>query len=148
MTNAETKILGDNNVKGYQRFVLSIGILLILIFTIFFVVNWNFYYLLATVIIALFIAVLLILYSKVYAIEYDKSHFYMSNMFSKDKKENSSFAKIRHVKIMPFLYVACFKDKRYYFLVSSQEYYKNLFKSNKQYALELSEDIKEFISQL
>jgi hypothetical protein len=47
---------------------------------------------------------------------------------------------------MPFLYVACFKDKKYYFLVNSHEYYKNLFKSKKKYALELTKVIKEFIS--
>ena len=146
MIKAEARILGDNKIIGYQRFVLIIGILLFLIFSIVSFVSWNLYYFTATVIIALFFTVLLTVYSKVYTIEYDKSYFYLSNMFGKQEKKNSSFTEIRHIKTMPFLYAACFKDKKYYFLVNSHEYYKNLFKSKKKYALELTKVIKEFIS--
>jgi len=145
MIKSDMRILGDNKIIGYQRFVLIIGILLFLVFSIVSFVNWNLYYFIATVIIALFFTVLLTVYSKIYTIEYDKSYFYLSNMFSKQEKKSDYFTEIRHINTMPFLYVACFKDKKYYFLVSSHEYYKNLFKSKKKYALELTETIKEFM---
>ncbi len=145
MIKSDIRILGDNKIIGYQRFVLIIGILLFLIFSIISFMNWDLHYFIATVIIALFFALLLTVYSKIYAIEYDKSYFYLNNMFSKQKKKSDCFSEIRHVKTAPFLYVACFKDKKYYFLVSSHEYYKTLFKSKKNNAIELSETIKEFI---
>lgn len=145
MNNIEKKSLGDNKVIYYQYFILVTAIILFIIFLAISIVNKSPNFFIATIIITLFFIIFLFLYSKIFGIEYDKSKFYLHNIFGKEEKNVSDFIYIRNINAIPFLYAVYFQDKKYYFIVNSQEYYKNLFKAKRKYAMELTEYIKEFL---
>lgn len=145
MKISTTKILGNNQIKLYQEFVLICGILSVVISTIIAIVNRDINFLLGTIILILVFTILLILYSKLYNVEYDDKNFYFRNLFKKSEEKNIDFIEIKYIPFIAFAYVICFKNKKYYFMQSSKEYYKNIFKSNKQYVSELTEMIRHEI---
>ena len=144
MNDKATKILGDNKIIWYQQLLIFSGVISVLIFSIATITTRNVNYLFITIILIIFL--LLVLYSKLYNIEYDKDRFYIRNLFNKNEQRNSEFIEIKSSLIIPFIYTIHFRDKKYYFMKSSKEYYKNLFKSNYQYVKELNEKIKNEIN--
>ncbi len=146
MIDKATKILGDNKIIWYQQLLIFFGVISVLIFSIATITTRNVNYLFLTIILIIFFLLLLVLYSKLYNIDYDKDRFCLRNLFNKDEQRSSEFIEIKSSLIIPFIYAIHFRDKKYYFMKSSKEYYKNLFKSNYQYVKELNEKIKNEIN--
>lgn len=142
----ETLFIGDPKVTQYQKTIVVIGILLVLFSGFVAIITNNQYYKYFPLIIFVFFLVILLLYSRVYSVSCDCEKFYVYNLFTKKTIEKDKFLEIRKVIFIDFLQLVVFKDDKLLIFKTSNNYFKNIFKSQDIIANELTNEIKKFIN--
>ena len=117
--------IGDPNIKYYQKFSIAIGIIIFGVFSAF----WFFNSIEDEVIllIILFFALIVFLYSRIYVIKYDDNYFYISNIYREIKVPVDEFEKVIEVIYLPLIYKINFKSSSYLFMINSSTVYKKFF---------------------
>jgi hypothetical protein len=132
--------IGDTRITYYQKFIIIVGVILLILFTLLSLDN-NYPF-----IIVLTFSIIIFLYSKVYSIKYNSEYFYVKNLFKKEVLSATQFVKIRKVKFIDFLLIAVFQEKSFLLMIKSEDIIKNFFKSRSKYAEELTQTIKKNVT--
>lgn len=142
----EIRCVGDPKVTTYQIAIIVIGVFLVLFSGFIAIVTNNQYYRYFPLIIFIFFSITLIFYSKLYNVNYDRQKFYVSNLFIKKTIEKDKFIGIRKVAFIDFLQLVVFEDDKFLVLKTSNNYFKNIFKSPDLAVNEQTLEIRKFIS--
>lgn len=137
--------VGDPKVAYYQRFVIFTGCLLLVISIAAALLSGNKYYAVFPLIIIVLFSAIIIAYMKVYSVKYSSNWFYISNLFVEIQINASDFIEIQRVKHLDFLLRIVFKNKSYFLLANSDDFFSNFFKSTKEYTREMTLEIKKII---
>lgn len=138
--------IGDSKIIYYQKFVILVGIILFCFFSLLSLISSNPFYFYFAIIVALIFIIITFLYSRVYSVKYNSEYFYLSNIFKKESICTSQFIEIRKVKLIDFLFVVVFKEKRFLLMIKSEDIIKNFFKFRSKYAKETTQNIKKIIN--
>jgi len=139
--NNELNVVGDNKISKYQKSIIIIGVLLILLFLSLSIIYKSIEFLYAVGFIIALFSLLILFYSKVFSIQYDEQYFYIQNIFVADKINVSEFKLIKSVKFVDFLFKIKFNHKSFLFLITSDDFFKNVFRSKKLQAKEIEQKI-------
>ncbi len=139
--------LSDNYVIIYQKRLLFLGVLSIVILSFGTIVERNINYLIITLVTVLFFIIIFALYLKLYNIRYNEEFFFIKNIIYERKIETSKFIKIQHVKFIPYVFAIHFKNNKYYFLENSHEHIFKIFISTLSFENELNQKVKKHIAK-
>jgi hypothetical protein len=137
--------IGDTRVLKYQKTIIIIGAISLLLFSSIAIVSENKYYKYFPMIVLLFFIIILLIYSKIYSINCDLKYFYIRNLFSKKTIKKEKFVEIRKVPYLDFLQIVVFKDISFLILRTSESFFNNIFKPTDIVAKELTTKVKEYI---
>lgn len=138
--------IGDAKVTAYQKTIIAIGIMVELFLGIIAFISQNQYYEYFPLITLIPFLFILFFYSKLYDVSCDFQKFYVRNLFKRKVIEKDKFIEIRKVKFVDFLQFVVFENEKFLILKTSENYFKNIFKSPDIVANELTREIREFIS--
>lgn len=141
MNKIECKSLGDNEIIKYQKGLIIIGLALIVFFLLISFIYNSSDFLLGTGIITLVFLTLFLFYLKIYSIKYDKDFVYVKNILHSQKLDVSGFKHIKSVRFLAFIYKIEFEHSSYYFLLKSDAFFKNIFKTPTEVAKKLELEI-------
>jgi hypothetical protein len=137
--------VGDQKVSRYQRFIIFTGGLLLFLSVMVALLSGNKYYTFFPLIITMLFSTIIYIYTKAYSVQYSSKWFYISNLFTRKKISASDFRELKRVKHFTFLLKIVFKDKSFFLLTESDEYFRNFFKSANNYTKEMTTKIKQNI---
>ena len=139
--------IGDSNIKFYQKFGIITGIIILVIFSSLFFLNFVEGEIILYI--ALFLALIVFLYSRIYEIKYDEKYFYISNIYKKIEVPVDEFKKIREAVFLPLTYRIKFSSSTYHFMIKSNAVYKKFFSFGGQRTDDkLTEEIKKNLNIL
>lgn len=138
--------IGDIKAIKYQKTIVVIGFLFMVLFGVIALISNNVYYKFFPIITFVFFAIIIGIYSRVYSISCDKHSFFVRSLFRKRIIDKKNFLEIRKVPFLDFILIVVFKDVKFLVLRTSESYFKNLFRSTSLTAHELTEEIKAYIN--
>lgn len=139
--NNKLNVVGDNKISKYQLIIIVIGVILVLLFSSLSIIYKSTDFLFAVGFIIAFFSLLTLLYSKLFSIKYDEQYFYIQNIFAYDKINASEFRAIKPVKFVDFLFKIKFVQKSFLFIITSDDFFKNVFRSKKMQTKEIEQKI-------
>jgi len=139
--NNKLNLVGDNKVSKYQIIIIAIGVLLVLLFSSLSVIYKSADFLFVVGFIIVFFSILILFYSKLFSIKYDKQNFYIQNIFAYYKINSSEYRAIKPIKFVDFLYKIKFDKKTFLFIITSDDFFKNFFRSKKIQTKEIEQKI-------
>jgi len=147
MKKGSIYMVGDPKVSYYQKFTITIGILVLAFFSVIAILFDNQYYAFFPVLTIVLFAVLILMYTKLYSVKYNTKYFYLSNLFFKKQISTMDFIEVKSIKHAGFLLKIVFKEKHFYLLVESNDFFRGIFRSGINCSDDKTLEIKQNIAK-